>query len=61
MTKEIMAAIGLGVIGSMVSFVIGFIMGSNSWERIAVREGAGEYYLDDNYEKCFRFRKVPHD
>lgn len=46
-------------------FILGFVGGalvassgeSYYWQKRALEAGVGEYYLDSNYEKQFRFKK----
>lgn len=49
----------LGAAACFFAWWIGYCAGQNHFEVKAVNEGAAEYYLDNNYEKKFRFKPRP--
>lgn len=44
------------VIGTILGFAIGILAGIGAWERDAIKNGKGEYYLDENNNMQWRWK-----
>ena len=44
------------VIGTILGVTIGILAGIGAWERDAIKNGKGEYYLDENNNKQWRWK-----